>query len=266
MVVLTSFSEGQPLVILEAYARGVPVIATDVGACREMIEGRDAADRALGPSGFVTRVAAPKETAAALVRLARDPALRRRLGAAGFRRVSAYYQRRDMLASYRALYASMGADGAGGQEDRVDGAGLARRSPSRGAGTLSGSPGKSMAGIGWKLQRMIDRGSLAGTIGAYLTGVAVTSAPWLLTTAVLTSLRVVARHSGTDFSLVERFLTVVYAVTVIFSAPVHVVVSRYTADRLYDHHAGEDRRPAAPGDGADAGRGSPSAASCWSCS
>jgi uncharacterized membrane protein len=93
-----------------------------------------------------------------------------------------------------------------------------------------------MAGIGWKLQRLIDRGSLAGTIGAYLTGVAVTSAPWLLTTAVLTSLRIVARRSGTDFSVVERFLTVVYAVTVILSAPVHVVVSRYTADRLYDHH------------------------------
>ncbi len=93
-----------------------------------------------------------------------------------------------------------------------------------------------MAGIGWKLQRMIDRGSLAGTIGAYLTGVAVTSAPWLLTTAVLTSLRLVARRSGTDFSVVERFLTVVYAVTVVASAPVHVVVSRYTADRLYDHH------------------------------
>ncbi len=93
-----------------------------------------------------------------------------------------------------------------------------------------------MAGIGWKLQRMIDRGSLAGTIGAYLTGVAVTSAPWLLTTAVLTSLRLVARRSGTDFEVIERFLTAVYAVTVVMSAPVHVVVSRFTADRLYDHH------------------------------
>jgi glycosyltransferase involved in cell wall biosynthesis len=111
VVVLTSFSEGQPLVILEAYAHGVPVIATDVGACRELVEGREADDRALGPSGFVTRVAAPKETAAALVRLARDPQLRRRLGAAGFRRVSASYQRRDMLSAYRALYASLGAGG-----------------------------------------------------------------------------------------------------------------------------------------------------------
>src|SRR5215467_7478891 len=91
-----------------------------------------------------------------------------------------------------------------------------------------------MAGIGWKLQRMIDHGSLAGTIAAYLTGVAVTSAPWLLTTAVLTSLRIVSRHATGDFVGVERFLTVVYAVTVVLSAPIHVVVARYTADRLYD--------------------------------
>ena len=99
-----------------------------------------------------------------------------------------------------------------------------------------------MAGIGWKLQRMIDHGSLAGTIAAYLTGVAVTSAPWLLTTAVLTSLRLVSRHATGDFVGVERFLTVVYAVTVVLSAPVHVVVSRYTADRLYDRHSIGSRR------------------------
>lgn len=107
VVVLTSFSEGQPLVILEGYAAGVPVVATDVGACREMIEGRTPEDRALGPSGVVTRVAAPKETAAGLVLLSRDRHLRRRMGAAGRRRVTAYYQRRDMLAAYRALYEAL---------------------------------------------------------------------------------------------------------------------------------------------------------------
>jgi glycosyltransferase involved in cell wall biosynthesis len=107
VVVLTSFSEGQPLVILEAYTWGLPVIATDVGACREMIEGRGDQDRQIGPSGFVTRVAAPKETAAAIVRLARDVRLRWRMGAAGHQRVTTYYQRRDMLARYRALYGSL---------------------------------------------------------------------------------------------------------------------------------------------------------------
>jgi glycosyltransferase involved in cell wall biosynthesis len=107
VVVLTSFSEGQPLVILEGYACGVPAVATDVGACREMIEGRTDEDRALGPSGIVTRVAMPKETAAALVQLTKDRALLRRLGEAGKKRVTAYYQRRDMLASYSALYSAM---------------------------------------------------------------------------------------------------------------------------------------------------------------
>ena len=107
LVVLTSFSEGQPLVILEAYAWGVPVVATDVGACREMVEGRGEEDRRIGPSGFVTRVAAPKETAAAIIRLARDVQLRWRMGAAGHQRVTAYYQRGDMLARYRGLYRSL---------------------------------------------------------------------------------------------------------------------------------------------------------------
>jgi glycosyltransferase involved in cell wall biosynthesis len=85
----------------------LPVIATDVGACREMIEGRSASDRLLGASGFVTRVGIPEDTAAALVRLARDPELRARLGAAGRKRVVGFYRREQMLESYRALYRDM---------------------------------------------------------------------------------------------------------------------------------------------------------------
>jgi glycosyltransferase involved in cell wall biosynthesis len=107
VVALTSFSEGQPLVMLEAYAAEIPVIASDVGACREMIEGRTEDDRRLGPSGIVCAVASPKQTAAALVLMAKEPRLRRRMGIAGRKRVTAFYQRRTMLASYRALYGSM---------------------------------------------------------------------------------------------------------------------------------------------------------------
>ena len=201
VVVLTSFSEGQPLVILEAYAAGIPVIATDVGACRELVEGRSGDDRQLGPSGFVTRVAVPEDTAAALVRLAADPGLRRWLGEVGRQRVTAYYQRADMVDAYRALY----------QKE-------VRHSRHRLEAAADDRPG-----------------SLTGTVGAYLTGVAVTSAPWLLTTAVLTSLRVAARAGGTpDFLQIERLVTLIYALTVVVSAPIHVVVSRTIADRLYD--------------------------------
>ncbi|HEX3764832.1 MAG TPA: GT4 family glycosyltransferase PelF [Kofleriaceae bacterium] len=104
VVVLTSFSESQPLVILEAGAAGLPVIATDVGVCREMLEGRTGDDRALGPSGRVTRVADPEDTAAALTELAGSPRLRAELGEAGRARVHAYYRSNQMIDRYRALY------------------------------------------------------------------------------------------------------------------------------------------------------------------
>jgi glycosyltransferase involved in cell wall biosynthesis len=93
--------------MLEAYAAGVPCIATDVGACRELIEGGDELDRRLGPSGIVTRVANPAATAAALVRLAREPEQRRAMGKAAYARVNARYQQTQMVASYDSLYSSM---------------------------------------------------------------------------------------------------------------------------------------------------------------
>ena len=107
VVLLTSLSEGQPLVILEAYAAGVPVIATDVGACRELVEGGGDADRRLGPSGICTRVANPASTAAALRTLAKHPELRAAMGRAGLARVTARYQLQQVVASYDTLYTSM---------------------------------------------------------------------------------------------------------------------------------------------------------------
>ena len=106
VLVLTSFSEGQPLVILEAGAAGIPVVASDVGACRELLEGRSDEDRAIGPSGIVTRLAAPEETAAAIAGLARDPEKRRLMGAAGRRRVSTFYRKSATVSTYLSLYTS----------------------------------------------------------------------------------------------------------------------------------------------------------------
>jgi len=104
VVVLTSLSEGQPLVILEANGAGIPVIATDVGACRELLTGTSPKDVALGESGLVTPVASPSETAAAIVLLQQNEDLRKRMGRAGLRRVRRYYNQEQLYQTYRKLY------------------------------------------------------------------------------------------------------------------------------------------------------------------
>jgi len=106
-MVLTSLSEGQPLVILEGSAAGLPIVASDVGACRELLTGRDDADARLGPSGIVTRIANPNDTAAALVRLAESARLRDQMGRAGVDRIRAYYQLRDVIERYADVYDQM---------------------------------------------------------------------------------------------------------------------------------------------------------------
>jgi glycosyltransferase involved in cell wall biosynthesis len=104
VLVLTSLSEGMPMVILEASCAGLPVVASDVGACRDMLQGQTPPDRALGESGFIAPVASPRATAAALERLARSPELARRLGMTGRRRVMAFYEQRRVMDEYRELY------------------------------------------------------------------------------------------------------------------------------------------------------------------
>ena len=111
VLVLTSISEAQPLVILEAFASGIPVVATDVGACRELINGRTAEDKALGRAGILTGISSPTETADALIRLATDPSLRKRMGDAGLNRTIKFYNETGVMAEYNALYKSLKSGG-----------------------------------------------------------------------------------------------------------------------------------------------------------
>lgn len=104
VIVLTSISEGMPFVILEGNCAGLPVVTTDVGACREMVEGRLPEDRKLGPSGIVTPVASPAATAAALEKIARNPTLQLQMGRTGRQRVLNYYDIRDVMNQYLSEY------------------------------------------------------------------------------------------------------------------------------------------------------------------
>ena len=104
VVALTSLSESQPLVILEAGAAGIPFVATNVGSCREIIDGRPEETPPLGPGGLITSLAAPAEVAAAIGDLLADEARRRRCGDALRERVRRYYTSEQAASAYRALY------------------------------------------------------------------------------------------------------------------------------------------------------------------
>ncbi|MFN3544339.1 MAG: GT4 family glycosyltransferase PelF [Thiobacillus sp.] len=102
-LILSSISEALPLVILEGYAAGVPSIATDVGACRQLIEGLTPEDRALGPSGRVVGIADPGALARAALDLM-QPQNWQAAQAAGIARVERFYSLEMMIDAYRELY------------------------------------------------------------------------------------------------------------------------------------------------------------------
>jgi glycosyltransferase involved in cell wall biosynthesis len=70
---LASHHEGLPLAVMEAFAAGLPVVATAVGGVPDVVEP--------DVSGLLVPPARPDRLAEALLRVAADPGLRRSLGA-----------------------------------------------------------------------------------------------------------------------------------------------------------------------------------------
>ena len=104
VLVLTSISEALPLVILEAGAAGIPCVATDVGACGEILQGRVNEGDAIGPGGMVAPVGANEEIAQAIALLLEDPERLHTYGESLRSRVHAHYRAEDVARAYSALY------------------------------------------------------------------------------------------------------------------------------------------------------------------
>ena len=102
---MTSISEGQPLTILESYAVHKPVIATDVGNCRELIYGEN---DGCGTAGILTHIMNVSEIAAAIVELATSTQKRGEMGENGFRRVMSRYRIELMKQQYAQIYEKTG--------------------------------------------------------------------------------------------------------------------------------------------------------------
>jgi glycosyltransferase involved in cell wall biosynthesis len=105
IVVLSSISEAQPLVILEAGAAGIPSVATNVGACREILEGAEGDD--FGPGGIVVPLASPVVMAEALSKLLLNEEFYEKCSTAIKKRVEKYYSSKDQFRSYHELYLEM---------------------------------------------------------------------------------------------------------------------------------------------------------------
>jgi glycosyltransferase involved in cell wall biosynthesis len=94
--VLPSLSEGMSNTLLEAMGVGLPVLASDVGGNREIIQD--------GRSGLLFRSEDERGATDQLVRLTADADLRRALGVAAIERVREQFSIAAMLQRYEGLY------------------------------------------------------------------------------------------------------------------------------------------------------------------
>jgi len=93
---LSSLSEGISNAALEAMACGLPVVTTDCGGMREAVTD--------GIEGFVVPVRDPEAMAEALLRLWKDPELRRRMGEAARERVLREFRLDQQISAFLALF------------------------------------------------------------------------------------------------------------------------------------------------------------------
>jgi glycosyltransferase involved in cell wall biosynthesis len=99
VVALSSANEGTPVSLIEALAAGCAVVTTDVGGAVDVVDRGRAG--LLVPAGDTTAFAARLEE------LARDPELRRELGAAGREHVFARYSVERLVGDIDRLYRSL---------------------------------------------------------------------------------------------------------------------------------------------------------------
>jgi len=104
VLVLTSLSESQPMIILELGARGVPSVASNVGSCMELLYGRPNEEPKLGKGGICTPLANPKATADAVYQLLSDENLYEQASLAIKTRVERYYNDDMQREAYALTY------------------------------------------------------------------------------------------------------------------------------------------------------------------
>ena len=97
---LASYREGFPRAAMEAAAAGLPVVATDIRGCRQVV--------AHGETGFLVPRRSVEPLAAALDKLIVDGELRERFGRAARRKASTDFDERQVVDRLLAAYGQLG--------------------------------------------------------------------------------------------------------------------------------------------------------------
>jgi len=105
MLVLPTRREGFPYTLLEAAAMGLPVIATRVTGCVDAVVD--------GVTGLLVEVDDVQEMFEAMLRLAKDPELRKRLGRQGRKRVESMFDSAVLIQEHTNLYNKLLLNGTG---------------------------------------------------------------------------------------------------------------------------------------------------------
>lgn len=100
--ILTSISEGQPLSVLESMAARRPCVCTDVGCCRELLEGKQGDP--FGLAGYCVPPMYREGLADAMEKMCLSRNRRLRMGESGRKRVEKYFRHEYMMEKYRKLY------------------------------------------------------------------------------------------------------------------------------------------------------------------
>jgi len=93
-----------------------------------------------------------------------------------------------------------------------------------------------MAGIGFELRRLSERGDLMGIIQAYTHSAAASAGPWIFTIICLASITITAlpfvgSEGVTNFRVI---VTYNFAFSLVFTSPIVRITTRYLADRIYE--------------------------------
>lgn len=98
-VLPTHYNEGLPRFLTEAAATGLPLVATDIPACRRVVRH--------GENGFVVPARDARAFADAVEQLATRPELRKRMGAKSRARAVEHFSKEQNIATWLDLYGSL---------------------------------------------------------------------------------------------------------------------------------------------------------------